>query len=56
MAALQGTCRLPEDPAERNGRLQKLHKELESKIRSSERRAGRSLEDLQVKAFDASMH
>lgn len=48
MEALQGTRRLDDDPSKRKAQLEKLSKELDSKIRASERRAGRSLEDLQV--------
>ncbi|KAK9811990.1 hypothetical protein WJX73_006757 [Symbiochloris irregularis] len=46
--AIKGPCRLPDEPGKRKEKLDKLAKDLDSKIRSSERRAGRSLEDLEA--------
>lgn len=48
MAFLQEVCGMAEQPAERQEQLDRMSRQLDRKIRDSERRAGRSLEDLEV--------
>ena len=55
MEQLQAALNLPADLKKRGEVLQKLDKDLASKIRTRERQAGRSLEDLQVWCLHADM-